>query len=65
VELYLNPLEHALLLCADERRAKSQALDLMQPSLPLKKGRCWAMTHDYKRNGITTPFAALEVAEGS
>ena len=63
VGLYLNPPEHALVLCADEK-SQIQALDRTQPSLPLKKGRCGTMTHDYKRNGTTTLFAALEVAEG-
>ncbi len=63
VGLYLNPPEHALVLCADEK-SQIQALDRTQPGLPLKKGRCGTMTHDYKRNGTTTLFAALEVAEG-
>jgi transposase len=63
VGLYLNPPEHALVLCADEK-TQIQALDRTQPSLPLKKGRCGTRTHDYKRNGTTTLFAALEVAEG-
>ena len=63
VGLYLNPPEHALVLCADEK-SQIQALDRTQPSLPLKKGRCGTMTHDYKRNGITTLFAAIELAEG-
>ena len=61
--LYLNPPEHALVLCADEK-SQIQALDLTQPSLPLKNGRCGTMTHDYKRNGTTTLFAALEMAAG-
>ena len=63
VGLYLNPPEHALVLCVDEK-SQIQALDRTQPGLPLKKGRCGTMTHDYKRNGTTTLFAALEVAEG-
>ena len=63
VGLYLNPPEHALVLCADEKTS-IQALDRTQPELPIKKGRCGTMTHDYKRNGTTTLFAALEVAEG-
>lgn len=63
VGLYLNPPEHALVLCADEK-SQIQALDRTQPSLPLKKGRCGTMTHDYKRNGTTTLFAALNVMEG-
>lgn len=63
VGLYLNPPEHALVLCADEK-SQIQALDRTQPGLPLKKGRCGTMTHDYKRNGTTTLFAALEMTEG-
>jgi transposase len=63
VGLYLRPPEHALVLCADEK-SQIQALDRTQPGLPLKKGRCGTMTHDYKRNGTTTLFAALEVASG-
>ena len=63
VGLYLNPPEHALVLCADEKTSV-QALDRTQPGLPLKKGRCGTMTHDYKRNGTTTLFAALDMAEG-
>lgn len=63
VGLYLNPPEHALVLCADEK-SQIQALDRTQLSLPLRKGRCSTMTHDYKRNGTTTLFAALDVAEG-
>jgi transposase len=63
VGLYLNPPEHALVLCADEKTS-IQALDRTQPGLPIKKGRCGTMTHDYKRNGTTTLFAALELAEG-
>ena len=63
VGLYLNPPDHALVLCCDEK-SQIQALDRTQPGLPLKKGRCGTMTHDYKRNGTTTLFAALELAEG-
>jgi transposase len=63
VGLYLNPPEKALVLCVDEK-SQIQALDRTQPGLPLKKGRCGTMTHDYKRNGTTTLFAALEVAQG-
>src|SRR2546427_10982458 len=63
VGLYLNPPEHALVLCVDEK-SQIQALDRTQPGLPLKRGRCGTMTHDYKRNGTTTLFAALNVLEG-
>lgn len=63
VGLYLDPPEHALVLSCDEK-SQIQALDRTQPSLPLKRGRCGTMTHDYKRNGTTTLFAALELAEG-
>lgn len=63
VGLYLRPPEHALVLSVDEK-SQIQALDRTQPSLPLKKGRCGTMTHDYKRNGTTTLFAALEMASG-
>ena len=63
VGLYLNPPEHALVICADEKTSV-QALDRTQPSLPMIPGRCGTLTHDYKRNGTTTLFAALEVAEG-
>lgn len=63
VGLYLNPPTKALVLCVDEK-SQIQALDRTQPGLPLKKGRCGTMTHDYKRNGTTTLFAALEVAHG-
>ena len=57
VGLYLNPPDRALVLCVDEK-SQIQALDRTQPGLPLKKGRCGTMTHDYKRNGTTTLFAA-------
>src|SRR3954464_14987393 len=63
VALYLNPPDHALVLCADEK-SQIQALDRTQPGLPIKKGRCGTMTHDYKRNGTTTLFAALETLGG-
>ena len=63
VGLYLNPLEQAIVLCMDEK-SQIQALDRTQPSLPMKRGRAGTMTHDYKRNGTTTLFAALEVATG-
>jgi transposase len=63
VGLYVNPPQQALVLCVDEK-SQIQALDRTQPGLPLKKGRCGTMTHDYKRNGTTTLFAALEVLEG-
>jgi len=63
VGLYLNPPQKALVLCVDEK-SQIQALDRTQPGLPMKKGRCGTMTHDYKRNGTTTLFAALEVLEG-
>jgi transposase len=55
VGLYLNPPEHAIVLCADEK-SQIQALDRTQPGLPMKKGRCGTMTHDYKRNGTATLF---------
>jgi len=63
VGLYLNPPEHALVLSVDEK-SQIQALDRTQPGLPMKKGRGATMTHDYKRNGTTTLFAALNVASG-
>jgi transposase len=63
VGLYLNPPENALVLSADEKTS-IQALDRTQPGLPLIRGRCGTMTHDYKRNGTTTLFAALELAQG-
>ena len=64
VGLYLNPPEKAIVLCVDEK-SQIQALDRTQPSLPLKKGRAGTMTHDYKRNGTTTLFAALSTLDGS
>ena len=72
VGLYLDPPERAVVLCVDEK-SQIQALDRTQPGLPLKKGRaqtsCWKhasgmMTHDYKRHGTTTLFAALDVKSG-
>jgi transposase len=63
VGLYLNPPEQAVVLCMDEK-SSVQALDRTQPSLPMKKGRAGTMTHDYKRNGTTTLFAALNVLTG-
>lgn len=58
VGLYVDPPAHAVVLSVDEK-SQIQALDRTQPGLPLKKGRCGSMTHDYKRNGTTTLFAAL------
>ena len=63
VGLYVNPPDKALVLCLDEK-SQIQALDRTQPGLPLKRGRCGTMTHDYKRNGTTTLFAALNVLDG-
>jgi transposase len=63
VGLYLNPPDKAVVLCMDEK-SQIQALDRTQPSLPMKKGRAGTMTHDYKRNGTTTLFAALNVLTG-
>ncbi len=63
VGLYLNPPQQAIVLCVDEK-SQIQALDRTQPGLPMKKGRCGTLTHDYKRNGTTTLFAALELAQG-
>jgi transposase len=64
VGLYMSPPEHALVLCCDEK-SQVQALDRTQPGLPLKKGRAETMTHDYKRNGTTTLFAAMSTLDGS
>jgi len=64
VGLYLNPPNKAVVLCVDEK-SQVQALDRTQPGLPMKKGRCGTMTHDYKRNGTTCLFAALNVLEGT
>lgn len=63
VGLYLNPPEHALVFSVDEK-SQIQALDRTQPGLPIKRGRCGTMTHDYKRYGTTTLFAALELVKG-
>jgi transposase len=63
VGLYLNPPEHALVLSVDEK-SQIQALDRTQPGLPMKPGRAGTMTHDYKRNGTTTLFAALNTLDG-
>jgi transposase len=63
VGLYLNPPENALVISCDEK-SQIQALDRTQPSLPLRKGRCGTMTHDYVRHGTTTLFAAIELAKG-
>ena len=63
VGLYLNPPEHALVLCCAEK-SQIQALDRTQPGLPLKRGRAGTMTHDYKRNGTATLFAALNTLDG-
>lgn len=64
IGLYLNPPEHAIVLCVDEK-SQIQALDRTQPGLPLKKGRCGTMTHDYKRNGTATLFAAMNTLDGT
>jgi transposase len=64
VGLYLNPPDKALVLCVDEK-SQIQALDRTQPGLPMKRGRAGTMTHDYKRNGTTTLFAALNMLDGS
>jgi transposase len=64
VGLYLDPPDKAVVLCVDEK-SQIQALDRTQPSLPMKRGRAGTMTHDYKRNGTTTLFAALDVATGA
>ena len=64
VGLYMNPPEKAVVLCVDEK-TQIQALDRTQPGLPMKKGRCGTMTHDYKRNGTTSLFAALNLLDGT
>src|SRR5260221_11657501 len=64
VGLYMTPPAKALVLCFDEK-SQIQALDRTQPGLPMKKGRCGTLTHDYKRNGTTTLFAALNLLEGT
>jgi len=63
VGLYLNPPDKSIVFCVDEK-SQIQALDRTQPGLPMKKGRCGTMTHDYKRNGTTTLFAALSMLDG-
>ena len=63
VGLYVNPPAHAVVLSVDEK-SQIQALDRTQPGLPMKKGRCGTMTHDYERHGTTTLFAALNVLDG-
>ena len=63
VGLYMNPPDRALVLCVDEK-SQIQALDRTQPGLPLKRGRAATSTHDYKRNGVTTLYAALDVKSG-
>jgi transposase len=63
VGLYIDPPAHAVVLSIDEK-SQIQALDRTQPGLPMKKGRCATMTHDYKRHGTTTLFAALDTLEG-
>jgi transposase len=64
VGLYMSPPEHALVLCCDEK-SQVQALDRTQPGLPMKRGRAATMTHDYKRNGTTTLFAAMSMLDGT
>lgn len=64
VGLYVSPPEHAIVLACDEK-SQIQALDRTQPGLPIKKGRCGTMTHDYVRNGTTSLFAALNVLDGT
>ena len=63
VGLYMDPPENALVLCVDEK-TQCQALERTQPGLPMKKGRCGTMTHDYKRHGTTNLFAALDTLTG-
>ena len=64
IGLYMSPPEHAIVLSCDEK-SQIQALDRTQPGLPLKKGRCGTMTHDYKRNATTSLFAALNILDGT
>ena len=64
VGLYTDPPRHAMVLSIDEK-SQIQALDRTQPGLPMKPGKCGTMTHDYKRNGTTTLFAALNVLDGT
>ncbi len=63
IGLYMNPPEKAVVFCVDEK-SSIQALDRTQPGLPMKKGQCGTLTHDYKRHGISTLFAALNTATG-
>jgi transposase len=63
IGLYIDPPAHAVVLSIDEK-SQIQALDRTQPGLPMKRGRCATMTHDYQRNGTTTLFAALDILEG-
>ena len=63
VGLYVDPPAHAVVLSIDEK-SQIQALDRTQPGLPMKKGRCATVTHDYKRNGTTTLFAAFDIERG-
>ena len=64
VGLYVDPPAHAVVLSVDEK-SQIQALDRTQPGLPMKKGRAGTMTHDYKRHGTTTLFAALNILDGT
>jgi transposase len=64
VGVYLNPPDKAVVLCVDEK-SSVQALDRTQPGLPMKKGRCGTLTHDYKRHGTTSLFAALNPLDGT
>lgn len=64
VGLYVSPPEHAVVLSCDEK-SQVQALDRTQPGLPMKRGRCGTMTHDYKRHGTTSLFAAMNVLDGT
>jgi hypothetical protein len=64
VGLYVDPPDHAVVLSLDEK-SQIQALDRTQPGLPIKPGRCQTMTHDYKRHGTTTLFAALSLLDGT
>jgi hypothetical protein len=64
VGLYMDPPKHAVVISIDEK-SQIQALDRTQPGLPLKPGKCGTMTHDYKRNGTTALFAALNLLDGT
>jgi hypothetical protein len=64
VGLYLNPPEYAVVTSCDEK-SQFHALDRTQPGLPMKRGRCGTMTHDYKRHGTTTLFAAMGIRDGT